>query len=226
MCAVINTDFKKFDSLLHGFQQSSLYFMSGRPNSCRRSLIFNMALNIAQNSHENVHIICLDVSKKYVEDQLIRISGLTKKELKRLPIYVCDTLSSISDIKLHMQSNVESGIVFISYLELIIGDVNESRNEEIKDIVNTLKNLSDSKKIPVVLTSVNLGKDKRPNLNDYPYEEIVNQIADGIIFIYRPKIYADTLKEDVIELIISKNQFGELGIDVVKVDYGHMRLTE
>ncbi len=149
-------------------------------------------------------------------------------EISRLPIYIDDTPAvSISYIKsrcriLHRQGKCD--IVFIDYLGLMTGlrENNGNREQEISSISRGCKAIAKELNIPVILLSqlnreCEKRADKRPMLSDLRESGAIEQDADMVLLLHRPKYYGlqETVNgeqvDNLIEFIFAKNRNGRTG---------------
>jgi len=163
-------------------------------------------------------------------DELIqlqmRISSLTEA-----PIFIDDTPGlNVFDLRakcrrLKMQKNIE--MVIIDYLQLMSGGAgtknNGNREQEISSISRAIKGIAKELNVPVIALSQlsrsveTRGGDKRPILSDLRESGAIEQDADIVGFLYRPKYYGITEYEDgqptdgIGEVILAKHRNGAVG---------------
>jgi replicative DNA helicase len=118
--------------------------------------------------------------------------------------------------RLHMEFGLD--LIIIDYLQLMSGDTRtDNRVQEVSYISRNLKVLARELNVPVLAAAqlsraVEQRTDKRPILSDLRESGSLEQDADVVLFIYRPDQYeADTLKENVAEIIVSKHRNGPVG---------------
>jgi replicative DNA helicase len=142
--------------------------------------------------------------------------------LSEAPIFLDDSASlTVMDIRakarrLKLRHNI--GMVVVDYLQLVRGrsDV-ENRQQEITYVSQSLKALARELKVPVVALSQlsrqveSRGKDARPQLSDLRESGAIEQDADVVLFIYRPRDDEGYLGS-VAEVIIGKQRNGPTGI--------------
>lgn len=148
--------------------------------------------------------------------------------LERAPITVVDTpgtnVLEIKALTRRLASHQAVGLVIIDYLQLMMSDGRyENRQQEITKISRSLKIMARELKIPVLAISqlsraVESRTPPRPALPDLRESGAIEQDADMVMFIYRPKNEAGHM-ENMAELIVAKHRNGPQGtIDLVFQD--------
>ena len=153
-----------------------------------------------------------------------------KKELERLPLTLeyCGS-DTIEDMRAKAQSLHKKGwlgVLYIDYLNLINiilskNDLQETTDLALGNIARKAKLMAEEMKIPVVLLAqLNRDVDRRqgshfPMLSDLRNSGAIEQVADGVIFVYRAEkyniFYDPKTKEDlrgVGMLLVAKNRNG------------------
>lgn len=118
--------------------------------------------------------------------------------------------------RLHMEYGLD--LIIVDYLQLMTGDTRiDNRVQEVSYISRNLKVLARELNVPVLAAAqlsraVEQRADKRPVLSDLRESGSLEQDADIVMFIYRPDQYeADTLKQNVAEIMVSKHRNGPVG---------------
>lgn len=139
--------------------------------------------------------------------------------MDNLPIYISDKIVGVDVISQVMKNEVENGILFIDYFQLIYFEKRYmDLDTERLDILRTLKQLAKEKNMTIILCSqlsrvVDYRWDKRPKLQDF--RRGVEKEVDGVIFIYRDAYYSKDAGDNV-ELILAKNPNGKTGTAYVR----------
>ncbi|MEH7253204.1 DnaB-like helicase C-terminal domain-containing protein [Neobacillus niacini] len=115
-------------------------------------------------------------------------------------------------------------IIFIDYLTLIHSSQTSGGNShhQVTEISKSLKTLAKDFDCPVICLaqlnrSVEYREDKRPMMSDIRESGSVEQDADVILFLFREKYYVKESENHSLEIIVSKNRNGPVGI--IAVDY-------
>lgn len=238
----IPSQFYDLDWITCGFQPTDFIILAARPSMGKTALALNMAGNIASKG-DPVLIFSLEMSKNQLFDRQIstesevnlqkfrsgRFSENDWYELTNAqsnvynwPVFIEDSAAlHYSTIRSRAYSAIEKHgikIIFIDYLQLIRGDKETSRDREVAGISSAMKAIAKEFEIPiVVLSQLNRSlenrKNKRPILSDLRDSGTLEQDADLIMFLYRPKVYDE--KEDYdghTNLEIAKHRNGPTGL--------------
>ncbi|MGB9823624.1 MAG: replicative DNA helicase [Candidatus Hydrothermia bacterium] len=167
------------------------------------------------------------VRKGMVREEEFEKLTAAASELIKAPIFVDDTASlPILELRakarrIKREHNVEA--IFVDYLQLIKGPENaENRQQEISAISRSLKALAKELQVPVIALSqlsraIEQRADKRPQLSDLRESGAIEQDADLVIFLHKPRSEDDSLygelqnPDNVVEVIIGKHRNGPIG---------------
>jgi replicative DNA helicase len=139
------------------------------------------------------------------------------------PIYIDDT-PDISVLEVRSKARrllAEKGtfVLILDYLQLMHSEERiENRVQEISKITRQLKNLARELKIPVVVLSqlsrdIEKRQDKKPLLSDLRESGAIEQDADVVMFLHKPK---DEEERDITELYLAKQRNGPTGkVDLI-----------
>ena len=240
----IKTGYPMLDDTMRGLTQGELTIIAGRPSMGKTALMVDMALNVSKTY--NVGIFSLEMSETQLIERMIankmetslyqlkkgeiKVGTETKEELNKLRLWVdensgIDTVNMWENVEKQKEDfHTEFQVLFIDYLQLIRTKGNRlSRYEEIDIICQNLRHIAKEKNIAVVLfaqlnRAVEQRENHQPRLSDLRDSGGIEQIADKILFIYRPAYYnlfekSDTTSADDGEahIIIAKNRNGALG---------------
>jgi replicative DNA helicase len=123
------------------------------------------------------------------------------------------------------------GLIIVDYLQLMTAN-KDFREQEIATISRGLKQLAKMMDCPVIaLAQINRGVEgrpnKRPTLSDLRESGSIEQDADAVLMIYRDEVYnPDTSEKDIMEIGVTKNRHGEIGVAKVIFDKQKQRLKD
>ena len=110
------------------------------------------------------------------------------------------------------------GLVVVDYLQMMAGEnASGNRSYDLGDVARSLYKLAGEIDAPILaLSQVSRGveqrQDKRPMMSDLSQSGILEMVADNIIFAYRDEYYnPDTVRENILELILAKARHGDTG---------------
>lgn len=259
----IPSSLSNLNKKLNGYQDSDLIIVAARPGMGKTAFILNEVLECALNNIP-VAFFSLEMSTRQIIGRFLSIiSGieitkinnftLSHKErlylkecadlLSSLPITIDDT-GGLSPVELKIKCNKlkrEKGIrmIVVDYLQLMKVKNKKviTRENEISEISQSLKNLAKSLNVPVIALSQlsrtveQRGASKRPMLSDLRDSGSIEQDADIVIFIYRPEYYKieqwddqyRTSTENQVELEIAKYRNGGTAYCRVGCELKYMR---
>ena len=126
-------------------------------------------------------------------------------------------------------------LIVIDYLQLIVGNGKESRQQEVSDISRQLKGLARELEVPVIALSqlarsVEKRDDKRPMMSDLRESGAIEQDADIIIFLYREGYYDQSADKQqntgIVEVNIAKHRNGPTGKVEVAFEKNYSRFSD
>lgn len=190
-----------------------------------------------------------------VDADHLRISGLTQQELEmlaeagkkldKLPLYIDYTpCCTVGDIRAKVMLKSKAGecdLVVIDYLHLLssVRQKNETLDQVVGRNVTALKQLSLEADCPVLLVSqMNRACETRPDkahvpvMSDLRDSGTIEQVADCVIFVYRPEkhgiIRDERTGESLVgvgKLYIVKNRNGATGIARYRYNESYTKIT-
>ncbi len=250
----VPSGFTKLDRVLSGWQRSDLIIIASRPGMGKTAFIVTALRNAAVDFNFPVAIFSLEMASLQLVNRLISAEAeLESEKIKRgnladfewqqlvhktnrlssAPIFIDDTPAlSILELRakcrrLKAEHNVQ--LIVIDYLQLMKGDSQGNREQEIASISRALKGIAKELDVPVIALSQlsrgveTRGGDKRPQLSDLRESGSIEQDADIVMFLYRPEYYKITVDEEGIptqglaEVIVAKHRNGSL--DTVRLKF-------
>ena len=152
-------------------------------------------------------------------DSIATILGICAE----LPIFINDNRSiSVAGIASECRRikarEGSLGLVVVDYLQMMAGEkASGNRSYDLGDVARSLYKLAGEIDAPILaLSQVSRGvearQDKRPMMSDLSQSGILEMVADNIIFAYRDEYYyPDTVRENILELILAKARHGDTG---------------
>lgn len=243
----VPTGFIDMDKMLGGIHDSDFLVIGARPGAGKTAMMLGMASNMASKYGKRVGIFSLEMPQDQLVDRIISTKG--KIDLWKIrtghinerdnewaqmsdvfgtfeegDIFIDDTAGlTIADIRMKarkMKMEVGLDILFIDYIQLIIGGANYrdgNRAQEVAEISRSIKGLAKELQIPIVAGSqlsrlVENRNDRRPQLSDLRESGAIEQDADVVIFLHREEMYdKDTEKKGIADIIIAKHRNGPTG---------------
>ncbi|UCD15296.1 MAG: replicative DNA helicase [Candidatus Omnitrophota bacterium] len=239
----IPTGFRDFDIKTAGLQKGDLVIAAGRPSMGKSAFVTSIAEHVAVEEKNPVAIFSLEMSKEQlmqrflcsqakVDIHKLRTGFLAPSEwpiltsaagrLSEAPIYIDDT-PAINVFELRakarrLKAHYNIQLIIVDYLQLIRGTRRQdSRQQEISDISQSLKALAKELNVPVVAISqlsraVESRVDHRPQLSDLRESGAIEQDADLVVLLLREEYYNPTAEnKGVAEIIIAKQRNGPVG---------------
>lgn len=229
----VKTGYCQLDKIVHGWQNTDLIIIAGRPSMGKTAFLLHSALNNGVPSlifsHEmSAHQLgnrAISQKMNFTGNDIKRGNidwGVYEQKLNslNLPVYVDDCSNrSVLEIKSITRKHIRKygvKIIFVDYLQLMT-DEGQNRNLEVGNITRKLKAVAKELNIPVVLLSqmsrsIETRSVKEPVLSDLRDSGNIEQDADVVIFVHRPGKYSKDADEREVQFIIAKHRNGELGV--------------
>lgn len=221
----LTTGYPNINKYTQGFQKGEVTIVAARPSVGKTALALNFAYRVATRKNIPVAIFSLEMSAESLVKRLIAASSNVAmqkintgalndierakiknalKEVGNAPIYIDDSskirLMDIVAKSRQLQSkHPDLGLIIIDYLGLVQTENKSSnanaRQEEVRMISLTIKNLARELKLPIVLIS-QLSRDvekrdsKKPMMSDLRDSGSIEQDADVIMLLYREDYYS------------------------------------
>ena len=231
-----------------GFRPGEMIVLAGRPATGKTSLALSMARLLAGSGvpvgivslemsdqelggrflaqESRMNWDDFDQHRKPTEEQFRRMTTAAAA-VGKLPITVYEgasiTVGGIAAKARRWVRNQGVRIVFVDYLQLIQGNPKLQRREQVDAISTGIKRLARELKIPVVVLAqlnreIEKDKDRKPRLSDLRESGAIEQDADFVGMLYRPKAPTefDADNSDMIEvnMFVAKNRRGSAQMDV------------
>lgn len=249
----IPTGFNDLDKLTNGLHKSDFIILAARPSMGKTAFALNVVQNVAIRAEKSVAFFSLEMSKEQlvnrmlcaeanIDAQRMRTGEMRDEDwnniwqacntLSKAKIYIDDTAGiSVMDMRSRARRlKAEHGLdlVVIDYLQLMQGNKNSDRQQEVSDISRSLKALARELGVPVIALSqlsrsVESRQVKRPMLSDLRESGSLEQDADIVAFLYREDYYNPDTENKHTELIIAKHRNGP--VDTVNLFF-HKQFTK
>jgi replicative DNA helicase len=235
----VSTGYSELDRLTSGLQPSELIILAARPSQGKTALALNLAENIAARRREPVLFFSLEMNRQSlllrllssmarVDAHKFRTGHISKDDWGRLlqamteaaqaPIWVDDAsnlnVSSLAARIAQLKQQHDLKLVIADYLQLFSGSRRfASRQEEVSEISRSLKAVAKEMELPLlVLSQLKRTTEKEgPQLSDLRESGAIEQDADVVIFIHRPKFSDMDLtpeERSAAEVIVAKQRNG------------------
>jgi replicative DNA helicase len=231
-----------------GFRPGEMIVMAGRPATGKTSLALSMARLLAGSGvpvgivslemsdqelggrflaqESRLNWDDFDQNNPPTDDQYRRMTTAASV-VGKLPIIVYEgasiTVGGIAAKARRWVRNQGVRIVFVDYLQLIQGNPKLQRREQVDAISSGIKRLARELKIPVVVLAqlnreIEKDKDRKPRLSDLRESGAIEQDADFVGMLYRPKAPTEFDADDAdmieVNMFVAKNRRGSAQLDV------------
>jgi len=215
----VDTGFASLNKMTTGFGKGDLIIVAARPAMGKTTLVLNMAQK-ALDTGRGVAFFSLEMpaeqlmlrmlaAKTSIALQDLRVGNLQDSEWENLtrsvdvmgksPLFIDDgSILTIHQLRAKLRKiktkHPEIGLAVIDYLQLMSGDGNRDRHQEVSEISRGLKMTARELEIPIIaLSQLNRSlesrSDRRPMLSDLRESGSIEQDADIILFVYREAVY-------------------------------------
>jgi replicative DNA helicase len=257
----ITTGYKPIDNATNGFIKGDLMVIAARPSMGKTSLIINMINRLPKDN--KAALFELEMSQEKIGFRMLAIRTLLDSQklargqikdtdftliMKKASeisykdnIYInCKAGLNVTEIKAEAKKiKIQHGldIIFIDHIGKIRPDnIKASRNDQIGQISEGLKNIAKDLNICVVVLSqlnraVEARTDKHPTMSDLRDSGNIEQDADEILLLYRDDYYAERENRDskspgTLEIFAAKNRDGEIGLIKLIYNTKYQIITE
>ena len=225
---VITTGFFEFDRYLKNMPiKGSILTLGARPSMGKTSFALSICNNLLKEGYKVLYVT-LDLSKteaekRFIENKLkLHINNDTEISFinKAIEYYNQTELYIYSDSSLEVKKleeviqEIKPDFVFIDYIQLLKLPKGSNLTEVANSAICEIKRIAQLYNLCVFILSQISGNpeylnDKRPFLSDIKDYNILEDISDVIAMIYRDDYYNLDEKNNIAEIIIRKNKFGE-----------------
>jgi replicative DNA helicase len=235
----LKTGFTLFDHMTGGLRPGEMILIAARPSHGKTTLVLQMAFNAARNGVP-VAIFSLEMRRQQLIQRLLaaiasvpaehlRDGRLTTDEWTRVmhwspkvaeyPIWIDDTPDlTVAEIRARIMSlKTRPGLVVIDYIQLMRGGERaENRVQEIASVSRGVKGLAKTMGVPVLaccqLNRASEGRsDSMPDLADLRESGQLEQDADVVAFVHRPRMKDPTNPNENATIRVAKDRMGARG---------------
>lgn len=215
-------------------KKGGLILLAARPGVGKSTLAFNIAGNMSIDCRRRVAFFCMEMgdalsaqslvcSRAHVKVSALRNNKMTSAEKDRIaatarivrdaPLFVdehCDwNIAELVDTVREMNKEKKLNLVIVDYLQLVMSDKGETREEKLENVARELKALAYELRIPIIVTAMlsrhnELGAG-HPKLEELYEIGLAAQQADSVWFLDRR--YTRTHREEdkrLAELYVDK----------------------
>ena len=173
------TGFRDIDNLTNGMKKGGLILLAARPGVGKSTLASNIAGNMAIDYHRRVAFFCMEMggslfaqsivcSRAHVKGSALRNNKMTSAEKDRIaaiarivkdaPLFIDErrdwNVAELVDTVREMNKEKKLDLVIVDYLQLVISDKGESREEKLENVARGLKALANELHIPIIVTAM------------------------------------------------------------------------
>lgn len=232
----LSTGFKSLDKVTGGFRKGQLSCIAVNPGMGKTAFLLSIANNLAIKSNNSVAIFSSERSNLKITNRLIETeTGMSLEKLQHGHFkpserdHMLSLVSSIAKAKIYLddtpalnveefvrkarqlKNNHQVDLIIIDYLELmtVSSQKEETRSEQLYNIVLAIRDVARELNVPIVLFSqmaggYGMGR-QRPGLNNLP--PFLGELPDVIMFLHRSDLYPggeSYLGEGKVEVIVGK----------------------
>lgn len=239
------TGLHQLDRLTSGLQPGQLITVAARPGMGKSALVTSTLIHNTIRKQRPAALFSIEMSEQEINQRIVaQVSGVdlmkirtrngltaddraqidrSRPIIENAPIYTDDSANlRLADIRArarrHHRRHPDLALIAVDYLQLMIGEQADNRNQEIAHLSRGLKVLARELDVPVVALAqlnrnVEARHDKRPILSDLRDSGAIEQDSDLVLFLYRDDYYhPDTDRAGVTELILAKHRNGPTGM--------------
>ena len=173
------TGFRDIDELTNGMKKGGLILLAARPGVGKSTLASNIAGNMAVDCRRRVAFFCMEMggalfaqslvcSRSHVKGSALRNNKLTSAEKDRVaataqivkdaPLFVEErrdwNIAELVDTVREMNKEKKLDLVIVDYLQLVMSDKGETREEKLENVARELKALAYELRIPIIVTAM------------------------------------------------------------------------
>jgi len=232
--AAVPTGYAGIDQYMHGWRRQEQTIVAARPGIGKTALLVALAIKSAKAGYGTL-IFSAEMSYKMLVKRMLQaagvgnLPGLSERvdwdgiadnmgQLADLPLWIDDTPNiNVMDIRaksMRLSSERRIDHIFVDYVQLLGGPRRrDKRYLEIGDITKAIKQLCrelDNHIITAAQLS-RVAEGVRPTLDTLKESGAIEEDADNVIFIHRPREIPQGAEAVSTEIIIAKQRNGPTG---------------
>lgn len=215
----LKTGFKDFDKFFEGLKPGDLMYLAGATSSGKTAFALGVCYNLVR-AEIPVAYISLEMSGNQLFARLILETGKeiipATSYLANYPLYIDDSgdgnIGSVLSRTSLLIKRYKIRLVVIDHLQLVTGK-GETRNQELTAISGSLKRFAVRNRIAVLgLSQLNRkGADDIPRLEHLRDSGALEQDADYVLLLHRPRYAKTEAERNTAYLDLAKNRHGKTG---------------
>lgn len=228
-----NVGYKQIDNIINGLKLGSVIAIGARPAMGKTTFLNNVIINLLEkynlptlyvNLSNNNELVTLQLSsiisqksyKEVLNSDEEKDKSMEKLKLKKYNLYISDDCYCISELEQLIEENKDIKFLAIDYIQLMKSDKFNTFTDQYNDVLDRVKILAKKYQLVVFLTSpisrnVDYREDKRPLMSDFRQNGNLENNSDVIILLYRDSYYYRDKNNGILEVIVSKNRYGQVG---------------
>lgn len=235
----LKTGFHLFDHMTGGLRPGEMVLIAARPSHGKTTLVLQMAFNVARGGVP-VAVFSLEMRRQQLIQRLLaaiasvpaehlRDGHLTPQEWDNVlrwgpkvadyPIWIDDTPDlSVAEMRARIAGmKTRPGLIVVDYIQLMRGGERaENRVQEIAAVSRGVKGIAKTMNVPVLaccqLNRASEGRsDSLPDLADLRESGQLEQDADVVAFVHRPRMKDPTNPNENATIRVAKDRMGARG---------------
>jgi len=236
----LKTGFKELDKFFEGLKPGDLMYLAGATSSGKTALALGICYNMIRAGIP-VGYISLEMTGNQLFDRLILETGKeiipATSYLANYPLYIDDSgdgnIGSVLSRTSLLVKRYKIRLVVVDHLQLVAGR-GETRNQELTAISGSLKRFAVRNRIAILgLSQLNRkGADDIPRLEYLRDSGSLEQDADYVLLLHRPRRAETEAERNTAYLDLAKNRHGKTGqfrltfLDGIFKDYERLEKYE
>ena len=221
-----------------GFNGGNLVILAARPSVGKTTIAMQIAQAASADNNKTL-VFSLEMTKKELVQRLLQSTGLVSQYelvthninwdnyeralgmVVNSNLIINDDAYNIHDIRHKIITSVKTQgvkMVMIDYLQLMKGaDPRMSKNDQVGELTSALKQTAKQCNIPIIVLSQlsreSVRENRSPQLYDLRDSGSIEQDADIVIMLERPRNELGNIADNRIDMWIRKNRQGRCNFD-------------